>query len=55
MPARVSTKMTARPMPVAVSMDLDTPKNGQLPRNLIKRILFTSMALIIRRMKSPIA
>jgi hypothetical protein len=53
-PVRVRTKITAMPMPVAVSIDRDTPKKGQLPRNLLRRMLFTSIALIMRRMKSVI-
>jgi hypothetical protein len=37
-----------------VSMLLETPKKGQLPKNRINRILLTRMALIIRRIKSLI-
>jgi hypothetical protein len=38
------TKTTAMAIPVAVSILLEVPKNGQFPRNLASRILFTRMA-----------
>jgi len=40
--ARTITKVTAAPMLTALPSFLDTPKNGQRPRNL------TSMKLLIR-------
>ena len=43
------TKVTAAPMPTAVSIFLETPKNGQIPRNwekikLLVRIAPSAMA-----------
>ena len=43
--ARVMTKVTAMPMPVAVSKRLDTPRKGQMPRNLFMTKLFISREL----------
>ena len=40
----VSTKATAMPMPKAVSIFFDTPKNGQIPRNCDRTILLTNIA-----------
>ena len=42
MEARAMTKVTATPMPRAVSVFLDTPMKGQMPRN------FTKMKLLVR-------
>ena len=39
--ASVMTKITAAPMPAAVSTFLDTPKNGQIPKNWLNTTLFT--------------
>ena len=39
------TKVTARPMPIAVSTLLEQPRNGQQPRNCEKMKLFISIAL----------
>ena len=36
------TKITANPIPSAVSVFLDTPRNGQIPKNLIKTKLLAS-------------
>src|SRR5690554_2981048 len=47
MVAMVSTKVTASPMPIAVSTFLDTPKKGQIPRNCDNTTLFTKMATMI--------
>ena len=38
------TKVTAMPMPTAVSTFLETPRKGQQPRNWEKMKLFTRMA-----------
>ena len=35
------TKVTAMPMPRAVSNFFDTPRKGQMPRNLFMTKLFT--------------
>ena len=50
------TKVTAMPMPTAVSIFLETPRKGQMPRNWEKMKFFTRMApsamdrmLVIRR------
>ena len=42
MEARAMTKVTATPMPRAVSVFLDTPMKGQMPKN------FTKMKLLVR-------
>ncbi len=44
-PARTSTKTTAMAMPMAVSILLETPRNGQFPRYCISRMLLTKMQL----------
>ena len=44
MVARVSTKATAAPMPRAVSIFLDTPKKGHIPRNWLNIMLLTNIA-----------
>lgn len=44
--AKVITKMTAPLIPTAVDILLETPKNGQIPRNCAKIMLFTKMAEI---------
>ena len=38
------TKVTAMPMPTAVSTFLETPRKGQMPRNWEKMKLFARMA-----------
>jgi hypothetical protein len=40
----VITNVTAIPIPVAVSNLLETPRKGQIPRNLARTKLFTNMA-----------
>ena len=52
--AMLMTKMTAIPMPMAVSVFFDTPRKGQMPRNLARTKLLTNTALIIRRSSFPI-
>ena len=42
--ARPMTKVTAMPMPTAVSTFLETPRKGQMPRNWEKMKLFARMA-----------
>ena len=42
--ASVITKMTAPDMPSAVSMRLETPRNGQMPRMRESTTLFTRIA-----------
>ena len=42
--ARPMTKVTAKPMPTAVSTFLETPRKGQMPRNWEKMKLFARMA-----------
>src|SRR5690606_38709890 len=42
--ARVMTKATAMPMPTEVSMRLDTPRKGQMPRNLLRTKLLKKIA-----------
>ncbi len=44
--ANVMTNMTAAPMPAAVFIFLDTPRNGQIPRNLTTTKLFMNTAEI---------
>ena len=44
--ASVITKMTAAPMPPAVLVFLDTPRNGHSPRNWLKTTLLTREELI---------
>ena len=46
-PDSVMTKMTAPPMPSAVSRRFDTPKNGQMPKILLSTKLFTNTAPMI--------
>ena len=41
--AKVSTKMTAAPIPKAVEVFLEVPKKGQMPRNWEKITLLTKM------------
>ena len=38
------TNVTARPIPTAVSLFFDTPRNGQIPRNCEKMKLFVRIA-----------
>lgn len=42
----VITNITANPMPAAVDIFLDTPKNGQIPKNCDNTILLTKTAVI---------
>jgi hypothetical protein len=42
---RVSTKVVASPMPMAVSSLRETPMNGHRPRNFTSTKLFTSTVL----------
>ena len=42
----VSTNATAADMPNAVSTFLETPKNGQIPKNCDNTMLFTKIAEI---------
>ncbi len=53
--AKVMTKITAMPIPKAVSTLRETPKKGQMPKNLVKTKLFTKMALkkITNRLAIP--
>ena len=44
--AQVNTNVTAMPIPEAVDTFLDTPRNGQIPRNCDNTILFTNIAVI---------
>lgn len=37
------TKMTAPPMPTAVDVFLETPRNGQMPRNFANTMLLMKM------------
>jgi hypothetical protein len=53
MPASTSTNTTAMAMPVAVSIFFEVPKNGQLPRYWIKRMLLMRMALKAKTANSP--
>ncbi|GAA6485123.1 hypothetical protein K260102G11_18240 [Bacteroides uniformis] len=46
MVAMVSTNATAADMPNAVSTFLETPKNGQIPKNCDNTMLFTKIAEI---------
>jgi hypothetical protein len=46
------TKITARPMPMDVLILLDTPKNGQIPKNWANTTLLTSTADMMIRMYS---
>ena len=46
MVAMVSTKATAALIPIAVSTFLDTPRNGQMPKNCDNTMLFTKIAEI---------
>ena len=41
------TKHTAADIPVAVESLLDTPRNGQIPKNCANTILFTNIADIM--------
>jgi len=40
------TKATAPVIPMAVSIFLDTPRNGHMPKNCVNTILFTNTALM---------
>lgn len=46
MVAIVSTNATAADIPSAVLIFLDTPKNGQIPKNCDNTMLFTKIAEI---------
>ena len=41
----VMTKVTAAPIPSAESMRFETPRKGQIPKNWVRTILFTNMAV----------
>ena len=47
------TKVTARPMPVAVCTLLETPRKGQQPRKREKMKLLQRMQLTMNRKKEP--
>jgi len=47
MVAKTITKATAPVIPIAVESFLETPKNGQTPKNCIRTMLLTNMAAII--------
>ena len=51
----VITKITAPPMPAAVSVLLETPRKGQIPRNWLSTTLFTSAEPIAIRINSFIS
>jgi hypothetical protein len=44
MVAKVITKSTEAPIPIAVSILVLTPKKGQMPRNCASTMLLTRMA-----------
>jgi hypothetical protein len=44
MVAMTNTKVTARPIPLAVSTFFDTPRKGQIPKNCDNTILLTNIA-----------
>lgn len=48
MVAMVNTKATAALIPIAVSTFLDTPRNGQIPRNCDNTMLFTKIAGLVQ-------
>jgi hypothetical protein len=52
MVARVITKTTAPPIPTDVESLLETPRNGQIPRNCANTMLFTKIAEIMIMMYS---
>jgi hypothetical protein len=43
----VITKITAPPMPTAVEVFFETPRNGQIPKNFARTILLMKMVEII--------
>ena len=43
----VITKITAPPMPIAVEVFFETPRNGQIPKNFARTILLMKMVEII--------
>ena len=43
----VSTKVTASPIPIAVSTFFETPRKGQIPRNCDNTTLLTKMATMM--------
>ena len=43
------TKVTAAPMPIAVSTFFETPRKGQIPRNCERTTLLTNTAATKRR------
>jgi hypothetical protein len=47
MDASVITNITAPPIPTAVEILLDTPKNGQSPKNWARTMLLTRIAEIM--------
>ena len=49
----VITNITAPPIPAAVFVFLETPKNGQIPRNWLRTRLFISAVVISTRNNFP--
>ena len=49
-PAMTRTNTTAMAMPTAVSIFLEVPRKGQLPKNCASRILLMRMQLMARSM-----
>jgi hypothetical protein len=47
MVASTITKVTAPAIPAAVEIRLETPRNGQIPRNCINTMLLTRIADMI--------
>ena len=53
--ARVSTKMTAAPIPKAVEVFFEVPRKGQIPRNYDKMTFLTKMFdMMMMRMKAMV-
>jgi len=50
MPAITRTNTTAMAIPTAVSIFLEVPRNGQLPRYCINRMLLTKIQLMNSKM-----
>jgi hypothetical protein len=47
--------MTAMAMPMAVSIFLEVPRNGQLPKNCASRMLLTKMVAMMISIYSMVA
>lgn len=47
--AMVITNITAADIPIEVSIFLDTPRNGHIPRNCANTMLLTNIAEIMIR------